>query len=111
MNSNYNDETSVAKRLFGNQHISYLAQYGWQKYLEEGTFTFGYIFSYKEAADRLVEQECPDLYILPIMFCYRHYLELLLKNICIEHLGKDYADFLKTESHSLKKCGMRLKSI
>jgi len=45
-----------------------------------------YAIAYKEAADRLVScalgsRAYPDLAVLPVIFLYRHYLELALKNI------------------------------
>ena len=48
---------------------------------------YSYALAYKEAADRLVNCALGrravhlDLAVLPVMFLYRHYLELALKNI------------------------------
>ena len=67
-------------------NLDYLAKIGWQKELGDDYYTFGYIASYKRAGDILVEQMTPDLLIYPIMFCYRQYLELLLKNIYYNYI-------------------------
>lgn len=100
----FNNATGMAKHLFGNQNSLYVAQYGWQQYLGDDTYTFGYIASYKEAADILVEQKQPDLLLFPIVFCYRQYLELLLKNIYHKNkTSKEYIDFIKRSSHNLEK--------
>lgn len=97
--------------IFNNNNLAYTAQYGWQKEFGDISFTFGYINSYKEAADVLVEERVPDLYIFPIMFCYRQYLELLFKNICQHHMKKkDYKDFVHDVSHDLSKIWPYAKS-
>lgn len=104
MNDNCKDKTDIVKHLFGNQHPSYVSQYGWQKDLGDSTYTFGYIASYKEAADTLVEKMLPDLLLFPIVFCYRQYLELLFKNIYHQNKSSDeYTAFIKRVSHSLRK--------
>lgn len=80
----------------------YTAQYGWQENYSDDTFTFGYIASYKDAADILVEEMIPDLSIFPIMFCYRQYLELVLKNICYVNMDKNsYLNLIRKASHNL----------
>ncbi len=97
--------------ILNNNNPHYTAQYGWQREFGDATFTFGYISSYKEAADDLVDKLLPDLYIFPIMFCYRQYLELLLKNICQHHMKKkDYKDFVFDVSHDLSKIWPYAKS-
>jgi hypothetical protein len=51
---------------------------------------FGYALAYKKAADILVQynQRLPDIFlddlVLPIVFLYRHYVELILKDLLIE---------------------------
>lgn len=54
-----------------------------------------YLGSYKDAADRLVEQASdgqmdPDLLFLPIAFLYRHWTELALKTL-LSQAGQDSA--------------------
>jgi hypothetical protein len=50
----------------------------------------------------LVDKCCPDLYLYPIMFCYRQYLELVLKNICYKNMNTvSYQNFISTASHNL----------
>jgi len=84
----------------------FIAKYGWQKNfseeLSEELFAFGYINSYLEAANILVDNRIPDLLIFPIMFCYRQYLELVLKNICYKNMkDNEYRLFIKKSSHNL----------
>jgi len=72
----------------GSQEITKIAQIGWQNNFESsssGILEFGYIMGYKNAADILVD-EVDDLLqrdslVFPIVYNYRHYLELLLKHI------------------------------
>lgn len=52
----FKNHETISNYLFGNQHKLYVAQYGRQQYLGDDTYTFGYIASYKEAADILVEK-------------------------------------------------------
>lgn len=92
----------IFKDIFNKYSVDYTAKYGWQKNIGESVFTFGYISSYKEAADTLVDQRIPDLNIFPIMFCYRQYLELILKNVCYVNMDKNsYLEFIKNSSHNL----------
>jgi len=56
--------------------------------LDMASRTFSsYAIAYRQAAERLVScalrsrTEYPDLAVLPVIFVYRHYLELALKNI------------------------------
>ncbi|ACM15965.1 conserved hypothetical protein (plasmid) [Bacillus cereus Q1] len=64
-----------------------MARIGWEEHVESelpvsGLRQFGYIAGYKDAADELVEQyEYNEAFVYPIMFMYRQYLELLLKNL------------------------------
>ncbi|PKM90306.1 MAG: hypothetical protein CVU87_02665 [Firmicutes bacterium HGW-Firmicutes-12] len=71
------------------------AYYGWQ----DGDLSlFGLREGYKEAADNLVDIalfqgskgdiKTLDTYIFPIIFCYRHSLELSLKHIYFRFYGK-----------------------
>ena len=84
--------------------IDYIAEIGWQKYIGDGYYSFGYIYSYKRAGDILVEQLEPDALIYPIMFCYRQYLELLLKNIYMSNKSEeDYRKYIKKVSHNIIK--------
>lgn len=83
----------------------YLAKYGWQFVFENNIIDFGYINSYKTAGDILVDKKTPDLLIFPIMFNYRQYLELLLKNIYSNNTKDEYEyeKFIKTCSHNLSQ--------
>lgn len=102
----------IKEYIFNNSNPSYTAQYGWQQFFGDSMFTFGYINSYKEAADTLVEELTPDLYLFPIMFTYRHYLELALKNICEKNMTEEkYKDFIFKASHNLGKIWCTSKEI
>lgn len=59
------------------------AYFGWQRNIQSPSIiSFGYIESYKNAGDTLVENRgAPDLMMFPIFFSYRQYLELLLKEV------------------------------
>ncbi|WP_026894234.1 hypothetical protein [Clostridiisalibacter paucivorans] len=95
---------NVSNFICQNNSINYSAQFGWQNIYGKSTINFGYIDSYKSAADELVELMAPDLYLFPIVFNYRQYLELALKNICYQNLSKDdYQDFIRKSSHNLLK--------
>lgn len=92
--------------------IDYIADIGWQKYMGDGYYTFGYINSYKDAGDILVEMMKPDLLIYPIMFCYRQYLELLLKNIYMKNRTKEEKkNYVKSVSHNILKSWNFVKPI
>lgn len=81
---------------------AYTAKIGWQLGFSQEMYNFGYIESFKTAADELVEQPMPDLYVYPIMFSYRQFIELSLKNICCKYLSQDeYIKFIKKSSHNL----------
>lgn len=63
---------------------------GWQKQVEDALdvsnlMNFGYISGYKNAADDLIEKvvdtSLAESYVFPIVFLYRQYLELVLKNL------------------------------
>ena len=57
---------------------------------------YGYIDSYKTAADELVEKSgAEDLLVFPVVFCYRQYLELVLKTICkLNFSNHDFIAFI-----------------
>lgn len=90
-----------------------VGNYGWQNIVEDelninGLTEFGYISGYKDAADDLVEQtlgtELINLYMFPIVFLYRNYLELVLKNIIITKVPKkDLNKYTEKFNHDLKK--------
>ena len=82
--------------------FNYIATIGWQLLMGETTYNFGYINSYLEAANCLLERHVPDLYVFPIIFCYRQYIELSLKNICQKDMAEqDYINFIRKVSHNL----------
>lgn len=94
---------STTNDIYNKYSEQYSARYGWKKSLGEDFYTFGYIEFYKSTADVLVNQYAPDLYIFPIMFSYRQYLELVLKNICYRNMEKEqYSKLIRRASHNLR---------
>ncbi|KJU72459.1 hypothetical protein QJR32_07075 [Clostridium baratii] len=103
------------EKIFSTNTINNVncARIGWQKHFDNsfgttGTLEFGYIDGYKTAADILVEQSNKttlfDLLVFPIVFQYRQYLELVLKNIIIRSYEKETAKkIIKDCSHDLRK--------
>lgn len=80
MNEDLMKETNESNgKNMGLSHTT--AHFGWQDHFGPSMLQFGYIDSYKTAADILIDHCMPDLLMFPIIFCYRQYLELLLKNI------------------------------
>lgn len=69
---------------------------------------FPYIAGYKNAADIVVKESInnplKDIYVYPIVFMYRQYLELLFKNIYLlyEQDKNKHRSFIKKVNHSLK---------
>lgn len=68
-----------------------------------------YALAYKEAADRLVSCALrrrvvyPDLAVLPIIFLYRHYLELMLKKIICGGRRRSLKEAGISREHDLSK--------
>lgn len=87
----------------------------WQSNLEkeleiDGVKIFGYISGYKDSADSLVENvkgtDLKDSHVFPIVFLYRQYLELVLKNLYVKIKGKNP----KTKmDHDLSKLWEKIK--
>ncbi len=95
--------------------------YGYHGY-KMSTF-FGYALAYKKAADLLVQnnQRLPDIFlddlVLPIVFLYRHYVELMLKDLLIEG-NKKYGKFSPSEikekildTHNIAYLWQKLKAL
>ena len=84
---------------------------------------YGYIVGYKTAGDALVEKpfEDLDLLVYPIIFNYRQFIELVLKNIYRKNNSVTlFTNWLNAVQHDLKKIwdsppssagGMTVKSI
>lgn len=92
------------------------ACFGWQRKDESlrvnDLITYGYIEGFKSAADLLVSNgACPDAQIFPVIFCYRQYLELLLKHIYQTGLQDDdsYIAQLQHIGHDLHKLWAKAK--
>lgn len=75
--------------IFGNKFIpgKNVVNIGWDTQIEEklpvhGLREFGYISGYKDGADTLADLcRHDETLIFPVVFLYRQYLELLLKNL------------------------------
>ncbi|MDU4800953.1 MAG: hypothetical protein E6X81_08125 [Clostridium butyricum] len=100
-----------------------VGQIGWQKNVEkslgiEGLISSGYIMGYKSVADDLVE-ECyntalADTYVFPIVFLYRQYIELLLKNIYFKFNSDEQKEkiiFIRKHGHKLSKVWKKVKEL
>jgi len=86
----------MARKIFiEGKNPNSRAYYGWQ---DGGLALFGLKEGYKNSADNLVEIALDegsegniktlDTYIFPILFCYRHSLEISLKQIYYRFFGK-----------------------
>lgn len=84
-----------------------IAQIGWQHSFEgDSVLQFGYIKGFKEGADVMLENALQhgtqDLLVFPIVFCYRQYIELVLKNILRQSFDKNkYLEIVKCCRHNL----------
>lgn len=79
---------------------------------------FGYIGGYKDAADQLIENNFKypnvDILMFPILFLYRQYLELVMKNIIIRHYEKNAEiaqAIIKNTKHNLLSVWEQVKLI
>lgn len=78
---------------------------------------FPYIEGYKEGAHLLLKKSIgnphKDFYIYPIVFMYRQYLELMLKNFYFlyEEDENKRKDFIKNVGHSLEKIFEKCKPL
>ncbi len=84
------------------------ADFGWQRDVESHSIiSFGYIMSYKEAGDTLIENHgAADIMMFAIFFSYRQYLELLLKEVYRKKVNYDnelFSEFLHRVGHDLDK--------
>lgn len=101
---------NVFEENSGNKYV----KIGWQQQVEQSLgikdlTNFGYISGYKDSADDLVEKTFSnEMYIYPVVFLYRQYLELLLKNI-IAKMPKE--DQYKGELHNLKKMWAHISKV
>lgn len=80
-------------------------------YIRRGALVLGY----KSAGDKLVEFALSDALelntlIYPIIFCYRHYLELSIKWMIEVHGLKIGAKPI-VKSHDLRECWLKLKNM
>lgn len=92
------------------------AYFGWQSSMGLGVMYYGYITGYKEAADTLVDYSLSsltkgqigiaDMYVFPICFMYRQFMELALKSIYVCFSSDDDTKKEKNinkVSHNLEK--------
>jgi len=95
------------------------AQIGWSKD-SEAQF-FGYVSGYKEVADDVIRCALAkenvgilDRYVYPIVFLYRQFLELALKDIYLAYTDDSEGEQAKTIykcSHDLKKIWEKVKPL
>ncbi len=98
------------KSLFETRPSTKLSQIGWGK---SELRLMGYYLGYKNGADALVEKilnddssKSYDTLIYPVLFLYRHYLELVLKYIYIVFSNESTENkikFIKAVSHDINK--------
>lgn len=101
---------SIKSDILEKYNLDYMAEYGWQSNFDDETFTFGYIYSYKSNADLLINKGTLDLHIFPIIFSYRQYLELVLKNVCYKNMTRNqYIKLIRYASHNLIKVWQNAK--
>lgn len=89
-------------------HTFNAANVSWQNSFEGNgnLWAFGYISSYKDAADHLVDiaiDGTKDVLVFSIVFCYRHYLELVLKHVYLLQDPEGYWANLQKIIHNLDK--------
>lgn len=106
-NSNINIEE--LRKVFKEGPSIYTGVYGWQHNFDDISTTdsliySGYIHSYLQGGSYLIEKNIPDEMMYSIIFLYRQYLELLLKNICRQNTSEEkYIKILDKVSHCLDK--------
>lgn len=107
-----------AKLFIEGGNYNEFSHFGWGNTPQEFA---GYIHGYKEAADMLITQAISskyisklDTWVFPILFLYRQYLELQMKDMVL-HYGEMKTEgkkaFLKDSSHSLIKIWLELKPV
>ncbi len=64
---------------------------------------YGYIEGYKTAADYLVDLHFEDTMVFPAVFCYRQYVELVLKNIYRKYESKTFLEWVNKVKHNFSK--------
>lgn len=94
------------------------AHVGWG---DVGVQFYGFIKGYKDAADKLVEEAIKskniailDTYVYPVLFLYRQFLELSMKDIYLSYSNHDLEQKIKTiskVSHDLEKIWFIIKPI
>jgi hypothetical protein len=100
-----------------NRYYQY-AHFGWGDIDQQ---FYGYIRGYKEAADNLVELAIKsnrisilDTYVFPIIFLYRQFLELAMKDIYLNYSEHSMQDKIKTigkVNHDLVKIWEKIKPL
>lgn len=97
-----------AKIFLPGGNMNEYSYFGWGK---TTTQFYGYIMGYKDAADILIEDAIHsdsnmklDTLIFPVLFLYRHSIELYLKRIYLELFDENLNEkktFLKKRGHNL----------
>ncbi len=91
--------------VFAQGNINETVIVGWNSCYEDTTYDIRNIVSYKNYADYLISQERPNEFVYAIIFCYRRYLELVLKNVCrICMVKEDFYESVNKSVHNLLVC-------
>lgn len=103
-------------QFLSERHPDNVAHLNWQNELEGNgnVWAFGYISSYKDGADYLVDiaiDGTKDILVFTILFSYRHYLELILKHIYLLQDEQGYKTNLQKISHNLDKLFEKVKPL
>lgn len=98
------------------------AYYGWQT--QNGVAFAGYIEGYRIAANKLIDEaieaakqyriEVCDTLVFPILFLYRQYIELALKDMfitCSFHSNDEIVNFINKSNHDLMRAWEMIKPI
>ncbi|MDF2572056.1 MAG: hypothetical protein K0R55_3660 [Sporomusa sp.] len=101
------ENLDTSKIMQHNGKAGYTAIFGWQDSFganRDELVAFGYIESFKNTADLMVEQNAPDLNLFPVIFNYRQYLELVLKNFYSKQISQNvYRSDIRVIGHDLNK--------
>ncbi|AMA72761.1 hypothetical protein ACKE5C_11180 [Aneurinibacillus thermoaerophilus] len=106
------------QKLFKSGSYYQIAHFGWGG--QDSQF-HGYIRGYKEAADNLVDLAIKseniavlDTYVFPIVFLYRQFLELSMKEIYLnysEHSTEDKVKTIDKAGHNLLRIWNEIKPL
>ncbi len=98
------------KQVFMQGDIDETAFISWNSCYEDNTYNIENILSCKNYVDYLIKQKRPNEFVHAIVFTYRRYLELVIKNICRVHMVKDdFNGLVSKYSHDILWCWVEAK--